>query len=87
MTNHSAKVERVFPALAPLDPRNELISMETKAMKILGRMQKTPWKRFVRLQSAAARLAKGHGQPKGVFRFASNEACSQWTATLNRSGK
>jgi hypothetical protein len=87
MTNHLAKVEQVFPAHEPPDPKNELPLMEAKAMKTLGRMQKTPWQRFVRLQSTAARLAKGHGQPKGVFRFASNEACSQWTATLNRSGK
>lgn len=56
-------------------------------IKVLGQLKKTPWQRFARLQRTAARLAKGRGQPKGVFRFATNEACTQWTANLNRSAK
>jgi len=56
-------------------------------MKILGQLHKTPWQRFVRLQRTAAKLALGRGQPKGVFRFATNEACDTWTANLNRHEK
>jgi hypothetical protein len=61
--------------------------VEKPTIKILGRLQKTPWQRFARLQRTASRLAKGRGQPKGVFRFATNEACTAWTANLNRNGK
>jgi hypothetical protein len=56
-------------------------------LKIVGQLRKSPWQRFARLQRTAATLARGRGQPKGVFRFASNEACTAWTANLNRSGK
>jgi hypothetical protein len=54
-------------------------------MKVLGRLRQTPWQRFVRLQRTAARLARGRGQPKGVFTFASHEACTAWTENLNRN--
>ena len=56
-------------------------------MKTVGTLHKTPWQRFARVQRTAARLARGRGQPKGVFKFASNEACTAWTANLNRNGK
>jgi hypothetical protein len=61
--------------------------VEEPAIKILGELRLTPWQRFARLQRTAARLARGRGQPKGIFKFASNEACTAWTASLNRSGK
>jgi len=61
--------------------------MAGTAFKVIGKLNKTPWQSFVRLQRTAARRALGRGQPKGVFRFTTNEACSQWTANLNRSGK
>jgi hypothetical protein len=61
--------------------------MGEAAIKVLGELNKTPWERFARLQRTAARLAHGRGQPKGVFRFATHEACAAWTANLNRSGK
>jgi hypothetical protein len=74
-------------AFDPESPKNDLNLMELGAMKTIGRLQETPWQRFVRLQITAARLAQGRGQPKGVFRFATNEACSRWTENLNRNGK
>jgi len=58
--------------------------VETPAIKVIGQLRKTPWERFARLQRTAARLARGRGQPKGVFRFATHEACAQWTANLHR---
>jgi hypothetical protein len=61
--------------------------VETPTIKILGRLHKTPWQRFARLQRTSGQLARGRGQPKGVFRFATNEACSTWTANLNRHAK
>ncbi|MCX6940893.1 MAG: hypothetical protein NTX09_09165 [Verrucomicrobia bacterium] len=61
--------------------------MEKQAIKTRGTLQKTPWQRFARLQRTAAQLARGHGQAKGAFKFASNEACTAWTANLNRNGK
>jgi hypothetical protein len=61
--------------------------VETQPIKILGQLHKTSWQRFARLQRTAAQLARGRGQPKGVFRFSSNEACSAWTASLNRNAK
>ena len=64
--------------LAPVDP---------VSIKVVGQLHKTPWQRFARLQRTAARLAQGRGQPKGVFRFASNEECDKWTANLNRNAK
>jgi len=64
----------------------EHCSVETPAIKVIGQLHKTPWQRFARLQRTAAKLAHGRGQPKGVFRFSSNEACTTWTAKLNRSG-
>jgi hypothetical protein len=57
------------------------------SMKILGKLTKTPWERFVRLQRTVAKLSRGRGQPKGVFRFATHEACDAWTASLNRHPK
>jgi hypothetical protein len=45
---------------------------------------KTPWQRFARLQRTAARLAEGRGQPRSVYKFSSNKACTTWTANLNR---
>ena len=61
--------------------------MEKQGIKTIGTLQKTPWQRFARLQRTAAQLARGRGQPKGVFKFASNEACTAWTANLTRNGK
>ncbi len=77
----------IVVALDPESLKNDLNLMELGEMKTIGKLQKTPWQRFIRLQITAARLARGRGQPKGVFRFATNEACSQWTANLNRNGK
>jgi len=70
-------------ALAACIP-NERLFVEASAIKVIGELRKTPWQRFSRLQRTAARLAQGRGQPKGVFKFASNEACTAWTANLNR---
>jgi hypothetical protein len=64
-----------------------LSAVETPPIKVLGQLHKTPWQRFARLQRTAAQLARGRGQPKGVFRFSSNEACNAWTASLNRNAK
>ena len=60
--------------------------MEQRAIKTIGTLHKTPWQRFARLQRTAAQLARGRGQPKGVFKFASHAACNAWTANLNRTG-
>jgi hypothetical protein len=53
-------------------------------MKVVGQLRKTPWERFVRLQATAALLARGKGQPKGVYRFASHEECILWTSQRTR---
>ncbi len=53
-------------------------------MKVVGQLRKTPWQRFVRLQATAALLAKGKGQPKGVYRFTSHEECAQWTVNQKK---
>lgn len=58
--------------------------MELPSIKILGRQKRLPWGRFVKLQRTAAQLARGRGQPKGVFRFSSFEAGEAWTKNLNR---
>jgi hypothetical protein len=52
--------------------------MKPLPMRIVGRLRRTPWQRFVRLQQTAAQLAAGKGQPKGVYRFASYEECAAW---------
>lgn len=64
-----------------------LRSVESREIKVVGQLHQTPWQRFARLQRTAAKLARGRGQPKGVYKFASNEACDSWTANLNRNGK
>lgn len=77
-------------ARAALDPcfrSREAVPVEGTTIKVLGQLHKTPWQRFVRLQRTAARLALGRGQPKGIYKFATNEACTTWTANLNRNGK
>ena len=61
-----------------------IAGVKTMDMKVVGQLRKTPWQRFVRLQATAALLAKGKGQPKGVYRFSSHEECAQWTASRNR---
>jgi len=61
--------------------------VETSSFKVVGQLRKTAWQRFVRLQRTTAQLAKGRGQPKGVFLFSSHEACDAWTANLNRREK
>jgi hypothetical protein len=61
--------------------------VDSAAIRVAGKLHKTPWERFARLQRSAARLSKGKGQPKGIFCFVSNEACSRWTANLIRSAK
>lgn len=76
--------------MAALDAKRclcEFLPVETPTIRVIGQLQKTPWQRFARLQRTAASLARGRGQPKGVFRFASNEACTAWTTSLNRQGK
>jgi hypothetical protein len=76
--------------LAALDPARfsrEISGVESPTIKVIGQQRKSPWQRFARLQRTAAKLARGRGQPKGVFRFASNEACTAWTGSLNRNGK
>lgn len=73
--------------LDPSNPTRENIRVQGTATKVIGKVNKTPWQRFVRIQRTAARLALGRGQPKGIFRFATNEECSRWTANLNRNGK
>jgi hypothetical protein len=78
------------PRPAALDPAggpHDFTPVENQPIKILGQLHKTPWQRFARLQRTAAQLARGRGQPKGVFRFSSNEACSAWTASLHRNAK
>jgi len=76
-----------MPGLDPLRSPRDFRGVEPSAIKVVGQLRKSPWQRFARLQRSAARLAVGRGQPKGVFRFASNEACDTWTANLNRHGK
>jgi len=53
-------------------------------MKVVGQLQKTPWQRFIRLQATTALLAKGKGQPKGVFRFTSHEECTRWSMSQTK---
>ena len=60
------------------------MGVKTLPMKVVGQLRKTPWQRFVRLQTTAGLLAKGRGQRKGVFRFASHEECAQWTANQTK---
>ena len=61
--------------------------MEAASIKVVGQLRKTAWPRFSRLQRITAALARGRGQPKGVFRFSSHEACDTWTRSLNRREK
>lgn len=58
--------------------------MESTSMKVLGRPKRTPWERFVRLQRTSAQLARGRGQPKGVYRFSSYEESEAWKTKLDR---
>jgi hypothetical protein len=53
-------------------------------IKVVGRLKKTSWQRFVRLQKMAGKLSKGRRRPKGVFRFASHEE-AEARALANRS--
>ena len=88
MTKDQLKKPR--PTGAALDPKHFLrdpAPVETPAIKVLGQLHQTPWQRFARLQRTAAKLARGRGQPKGVFKFTTNEACATWTANLNRSAR
>jgi hypothetical protein len=61
--------------------------LEIPSLKILGRLRRTPWQRFARLQRSVAQLARGRGQPKGIFKFTSHADCTAWTASLNQNGK
>ena len=61
-----------------------MVAVKTTSMKVVGQLRKTAWQRFARLQATAALLARGKGQPKGVYRFASHEECAQWTASQRR---
>jgi hypothetical protein len=54
-------------------------------MKVVGRLRESAWVRFARLQRTTAKLAAGRGQPKGVFKFSSHEACEAWTRALRRN--
>ena len=74
----------VCATLDVIDRRANLLAVETVPMKVVGQIRKTPWQRFVRLQATAALLAKGKGQPKGVYRFTSHEECAQWTSKLRK---
>jgi hypothetical protein len=58
--------------------------MKTGTIRILGQLRTTPWQRFEKVQRIAAKLAKGAGQPKGVYRFASPEECTAWTSRKTR---
>ena len=81
---------KLTPRTGALDPFGwlcDFLGVNSASIKVVGQLHKTPWQRFARLQRTAARLAQGKGQPKGVFRFASNEACDTWTANLNRHAK
>ena len=85
MVNRLGRLMR--PGEGALDVRDEWINIpavKTQSMKVVGQLRKTPWERFVRLQGTAALLAKGKGQPKGVYRFASHEECAQWTANRTK---
>jgi hypothetical protein len=62
----------------------DIAGVETLPMKVVGQLRKTPWQRFARLQATAALLARGKGQPKGVYRFASHEECAQWTVSQRK---
>lgn len=81
-----AGCERRGAALDPLRGSREFGAVEKQETKTIGKLHRTPWQRFARLQRTAAQLARGRGQPKGVFRFSSNDACATWTANLNRNG-
>jgi len=59
----------------------EMVPVQTPPMRIVGRLRRTPWQRFIRLQRTSAQLSAGKGQPKGVFRFASYEECTAWTTS------
>ena len=59
----------------------DIVFMQTSPMRIVGRLRRTPWQRFIRLQRTSARLLAGKGQPKGVYRFASYEECAAWTTS------
>ena len=59
--------------------------VNTSGMKVVGRLQRSPWQRFIRVQRTAMKLAKGKGQPKGVYRFSSYEECAAWEANLKRT--
>lgn len=75
------------PGIGALDVQAALANIpnvKTLPMKVVGQLRKTPWQRFARLQATAALLAKGRGQRKGVFRFASHEECAQWTASQTK---
>ena len=75
------------PPLDPSDDRREICLMTAASIKVVGQLRKTAWQRFSRLQRTTAALTQGRGQPKGVFRFSSHEACDTWTRSLNRHVK
>jgi hypothetical protein len=83
----AVQLESSAHMLDPTHIPSDFSPVENPAIKVLGQLRKTPWQRFARLQRTAATLARGRGQPKGVFRFSSHEACDAWTANLNRNGK
>ena len=87
LSRHAAGVRAASAALDPVGNWPDFKRVDIQPIKILGQLQKTPWQRFARLQRMAAQLAGGRGQPKGVFRFSSNDACNAWTANLNRNAK
>ena len=60
--------------------------MEKLPLKVLGRQRLTAWQQFARLQRISTKLARGKGQPKGVFLFASHEECDKWTASKRIPG-
>ena len=62
-----------------------MVSAVNGSIKVLGKQKLTPWERFAKLQRTASKLARGRGQPRGVFRFSSYEACQKWTNNLNRN--
>jgi hypothetical protein len=73
--------------LTPESFSARFVAMEAASIKVIGQIRKTAWQRFSRLQRTTAALAFGRGQPKGVFRFSSHEACDKWTRSLTRHEK
>jgi hypothetical protein len=53
--------------------------MKPDGINILGQLRASLWEKFCKFQRTIAKLARRHGQPKGVYRFASYQECAEWT--------